>query len=146
MKNLISLFLILTFLICNSVANEKIHIGFHCPSKGFDIAKRVISNEKEIIALVKNKSEILKNFTNINLAIGSDFNSYQTRVATYYEITQSTLTSFPYMPEFLLLYHVFKSGRVLKKGFSAMEGKDEPATLSKLYCKVLLKTLENYPQ
>lgn len=114
-------------------------VGFHCPGLSLDIMKNA-----ETISLENVKTQESKKFERIELPLGNDIDSYQTRVSIYYDIIQRSYSSFPYMPEFLMLYHVLRSGHLFKKGFQAMEGQGKAITLSKMYCKTLIKTLEQY--
>ena len=114
-------------------------VGFKCPNLQMEILK------SDSTIKIKNQTgtrEITNN--RLVLPIDQSTDSYQERYGIYYALMTEAHLHFPYMPEWLMFYHLSKSTNLFKKGFKAFEGEGSSVELNKMYCKAFIQAIEKY--
>jgi len=136
---ILALFFVLTTV--EAFANT----GFVCPKEGIKISKFLL-NDKQSTLLIEHADG--KTETNHTLIApeGNDIDAYETRFGIYNEIRANTQSFFPYMPEFLMVYHMSRSQKLYMAGFKVLDGQNnDPAVeLGSMYCKALLTSILKY--
>jgi hypothetical protein len=135
----IVLFSVLIYL---SITTIMAQAGFICPDQKLQIM-RMQGEEFDFLAL-RSEDNSLTQFKNIELQRGDDYDSFQQRHSTYLALMTEAQLHFPYMPEFLLIFHIGKSNKLFRSGFKALEENNAPVQLKSMYCKSLLEAMKKY--
>lgn len=117
--------------------------GFICESQQVEITRKKVNELTTLVMTqVQDGTETFNEY--LSLPMEDTVDAYQDRYGTYYTVMEQAHLSFPYMPEFLLIYHLGQSSKLYKKGFKALEGEGSPVQLNKMYCAALIKSIQNY--
>ena len=136
MKIFLSLFLLLV-----SASPVSASPGFICPKEKIEISKVFLRDDLSTIQIAHADGRVETNILLENPE-GREGDAYQTRFSTYTSLWTSAQLSFPYMPEFLLVYHMMKSQPLYRRGFYALDGDGtSPVQLRSMYCKALVDSI-----
>ncbi len=69
---------------------------------------------------------------------------YSQRMGVYNTLMTEAQIHFPYMPEFLMIYHVMRSTKLYRKGFVVLEEGGVPVKLGKMYCRAFMNAIDAY--
>lgn len=131
--------LLSVFFIFQAQAND----GFICEKQGLKISRVEIEDQGTLVIENLTSREI-KSFPNLRFSLSNSNNDYQDRWGHYLTLSTDAISRFPYMPEFLLVFHMMRANKLYRQGFKALDGNGEPVKLSKLYCRSFIEALENY--
>ncbi|MFN8370922.1 MAG: hypothetical protein U0T83_09905 [Bacteriovoracaceae bacterium] len=135
MKLLISL-LFMTFSF-STFAN----VGFNCPELNISIKRAAYDKNFGTLAILDQRLGTESLIKGIKFPLDNTIDAHQERWYQYLELMNEAQMHFPYMPEFILVFHTMRSTTDYKKGFRAFEGEGSPIKLKKMYCKALVKAL-----
>lgn len=76
--------------------------------------------------------------------MGQDVGTYQERWFVYHYLIEQATLRFPYMPGTLQVFHVLRSNKQFRTGFKEVDNLQSTkyVKLSKMYCKALIKVLQ----
>ncbi|MFZ4715678.1 MAG: hypothetical protein ACOYL6_18285 [Bacteriovoracaceae bacterium] len=116
------------------------NVGFICKTESLEISQAKVNNLNTLRVLnTQTGSESFND--HLVLPEGNSTDAYQERYGRYYEVLANAQANFPYMPEFMMFYHMSKSNSLYKKGFKAFEGEGQAVELPKMYCKAFVTAL-----
>lgn len=117
--------------------------GFICPDLNKEIS-RSDNGELHSLMIKNTKTGEVQFNERLDLSSGVETSDYQERMGIYNLMMDHALLSFPYRPEFILVFHAIRAGSLYRKGFLALEGKGDAVKLNKMYCKAFIKSIMDY--
>lgn len=132
---------VLGFLLSvNSFANS----GWICPKDHLEIHLAPVRTLFSTLQISFDDGRFETN-ASLELPMGSDVDSYQTRFGIYNELQSEAQGFFPYRPEFLTVFHLMRSQSMYREGFKALESESaEPVKLKSMYCRALVEAILKY--